>query len=148
MPLSIDDLRHETAAIAERFQEFFRLAGEAGRPQTWIAVVLSAKARLADLKLAADQPHQFDALGNDIAPALSVVKTTILEENGIDEGHLPPSGPFPVEATLGCRISVAREAGAGDGFHRFDLFHFPAGDGRDKYRNDTSVYHDASGAVM
>ena len=147
MSLYFQDLRHQAAAIAERFQELLCLAGEPRRPQTWITVVLAAKTRLPNLKLAADQPHQFNSLGHDVTAALSIFKTTTPEENGIDEGHLPPSGPFPVEATLGHRISVTREAGAGSGFYNFHLFHFPAGNERDKYRNDTSVYHDASGAV-
>ncbi|HET7007335.1 MAG TPA: hypothetical protein VFK65_17650 [Candidatus Binatia bacterium] len=99
------------------------------------------------MKLAADQPHQFDALGYDIAPALSIFKATVVKEKRIDEGHLPPSGAFPVEAALGHRVTVARETRAGDGLDHFHLFHFPAGNGRDKNCDDISVYHDAPSAV-
>jgi hypothetical protein len=61
---------------------------------------------------------------------------------------LPPSLPSSVEATLARRVTVARETGAGNGFRYFHLFHFPAGNGRDKYCNDISVCHDASAAVI
>jgi hypothetical protein len=104
---------------------------------------LSAKTRFPNLKLAANQPHQFDALGHNVAAALSIFKATILKENGINESHLPPPRPFSVEATLAGRVTVTRETGAGDGFHYFHFFHFAAGRGRDKYCNDISVYHDA-----
>jgi hypothetical protein len=61
---------------------------------------------------------------------------------------LPPPRLFSVEATLAGRVTVTRETGAGNGFHRFDLFHFSAGNGRDKNCDDLSVYHDAPSAVI
>jgi hypothetical protein len=107
---------------------------------------LSAKTRLPDLKLAANEPHQLNALGHDVPAALSIFKATPVKENGIDKGHLPPPRPLSVEATLALRVPVTRETGAGNGFDNFDLFHFPARNRRDKNRHNISVYHDASRA--
>ncbi|MGB7950764.1 MAG: hypothetical protein WCH75_24050 [Candidatus Binatia bacterium] len=100
------------------------------------------------MKLAANHPHQFDAPGHNIAATLSIFKATALKENGIDKSHLPPSRLFSVKTTFALRVTVTSETGAGNGFHYFHLFHFPAGNGRDKYRDDISVCHDTSEAVM
>ena len=61
---------------------------------------------------------------------------------------MPPPRPFLVETTLAGRVTVTREAGAGNGFRTSYLFHFlPAGNRRDKYRNNISVYHNPLGTL-
>jgi hypothetical protein len=106
--------------------------------------MLSQKSRLANLKLAANEPHQFDSLRHNITSAVNIFKATIFKENSINESHLPPAYLFSAEATRASRITISGQTSASKCFDCVHFLHFPAGNGANTNRDNISVYHNAA----
>ena len=119
---TLDDFGYEASSIEERLLEALLLAREFAWSCARVAVFHSTKTCSSDLELSADEPHQLDALDEDVAATVLKLEAASIEEDSVHEGNLAVALPALVEAAFAGRVAVALEALARD---RLRFRHLP-----------------------
>ena len=137
---TFDDFSDETSPIEERVLETFLLAGECAWPSTRITVFYATKECGPNPEVSADEPHELDVQGDDVATTIREFEAAPFEEDSVNQGHLAVALFALIETTFACSVAVAFKPLARDRFDFWNLLHRFACGGTDADCCDCSVH--------